>query len=94
MVYLGLVYICESVALRVHYDYWEVCKQLITDSPIPSLQLYLSGRPNGPEISSDVESNYSDQFNLTWRVESFAEITAYRIIYRKYLVRSWLPAKL
>ena len=46
----------------------------------------MSGRPNGPEISSDVESSYSDQFNLTWTVESFAEITAYRIIYRKYLV--------
>ena len=61
---------------------------MITDSPIASLQLYLSGRPNGPEISSDVESNYSDQFNLTWTVESFAEITAYRIIYRKYLVRT------
>ena len=61
---------------------------MITDSPIPSLQLYLSGRPNGPEISSDVESSYSDQFNLTWTVESFAEITAYRIIYRKYLVRT------
>ena len=59
---------------------------MITDSPIPSLQLYLSGRPNGPEISSEVESNYSDQFNLTWRVESYAEITAYRIIYRKHLV--------
>ena len=48
----------------------------------------MSGRPNGPEISSDVESNYSDQFNLTWTVESYAEITAYRIIYRKYLVRT------
>ena len=63
---------------------------MITDSPIPSLQLYLSGRPNGPEIWSEVESNYSDQFNLTWRVESYAEITAYRIIYRKHLVREAL----
>ena len=47
---------------------------------------YFSGRPNRPEITSDIESLYSDQFNLTWTVESYSEITAYRIIYRKYLV--------
>jgi len=45
----------------------------------------LSGHPNEPGISSDVESIYSDQFNLTWSVESHADITSYRIIYRKYL---------
>ena len=50
------------------------------------LCIYCSGQPNAPQIESDVESIYSDQFNLTWSVESFAEITSYRIIYRKYLV--------
>ena len=50
------------------------------------MYFYCSGQPNAPQIESDVESIYSDQFNLTWSVESFAEITSYRIIYRKYLV--------
>ena len=52
-----------------------------------NLTLFVSGRPNAPVISSEVESVYSDQFNLTWAVESHAEIRAYRIIYRKWMVR-------
>ena len=46
----------------------------------------MPGRPNAPVISSEVESVYSDQFNLTWAVESHADIRAYRIIYRKWMV--------
>ena len=46
----------------------------------------MPGRPNAPVISSEVESVYSDQFNLTWAVESHAGIRAYRIIYRKWMV--------
>jgi len=48
----------------------------------------LSGRPNEPQIQSDRESIYSDQFNMTWVVESFDQITSYRIIYRKYVESS------
>ena len=48
--------------------------------------LIILGRPNEPGITSDAESIYSDQFNLTWSVESHADITSYRIIYRKFLV--------
>ena len=48
--------------------------------------VYVPGRPCAPVISSEVESVYSDQFNLTWAVESHAGIRAYRIIYRKWMV--------
>lgn len=48
----------------------------------------LSGRPNEPVLTSPGDSLYSDQFNLTWRVESHADISSYRLIYRKWMNQS------
>jgi len=48
----------------------------------------LSGHPNEPIISSGSQGMFSDRFNLSWTVDSFSEITGYRIIYRKYILQS------
>ena len=47
---------------------------------------FILGRPNEPVLTSLGDGLYSDQFNLTWSVESHADITSYRLIYRKWMV--------
>ncbi len=55
------------------------------------LSLYLcfrrAGQPNQPVVLSQAGGPFSDKFNLSWTVDSFAPVLAYKIAYRKFLVR-------
>jgi hypothetical protein len=39
-------------------------------------------------VLSQAGSPFSDKFNLTWTVDSFSPLLAYKIAYRKYTVRT------
>jgi len=50
--------------------------------------ILLSGEPNRPLILSSSQGLFSDKYNLSWSVESFAPIAGYKIIYSKYTTNS------
>ncbi|XP_023337137.1 lachesin isoform X2 [Eurytemora carolleeae] len=47
--------------------------------------IQLSGEPNMAVVLSSSHGMFSDKFNLTWSVESFAPILGNRIMYRKFM---------
>jgi hypothetical protein len=47
-----------------------------------------AGQPNQPVVLSQAAGPFSDKFNLTWTVDSFSPILAYKIAYRKHMVRT------
>jgi len=48
----------------------------------------VSGHPMEPIITSSSQGMFNDRFNLSWTVDTYSEITGYRIIYRKHNVLS------
>jgi len=48
----------------------------------------LSGKPNEPLVISSAQGMYSDEYNITWTLESYSPIKKFRLMYRKFISES------
>lgn len=47
----------------------------------------MSGRPSRAIFKSEPMGNSADSYNLTWKIDSYAPIEEYKLMFRKLFVR-------
>ena len=47
----------------------------------------MSGRPSSAILKSEPMGNSADSYNLTWKIDSYAPIEEYKLMFRKLFVR-------